>query len=654
VLLLHGAVVLAVNVVVIGGLMERTSLHACFAIGAVFVTLGVSASGQQPIFRAGTEVVQLDVSVLDKQGRPVHGLTQEDFVVLEDGTPQRVVAFKSVDLDSAAPTALSGAPTWAMSVQSDVSTNRFDSHRLFVIVMDDATIVTEAVDRAQDAARSVIDKLGSSDLATVIFTRRGNFNGQAFTSDHAKLRDAIGTFSTDDRSSSRPDCASQRDALDAVRRATDSLVAESGQRKTLVYISSSMEVDLGKADECGVNHLAEEVFRTAERANLNIYPIDACGLRTATTVDPPPPACGEPLPSAGKNPNEHADFLRTIADNTGGQAIVMTNDFEPGIVQMFKASGSYYLVGYAPSKGGTDGASRRIEVKVPGRRDVDVWTRKNYYEPDLKADAKSAAVSPDNLKVLEGILPSSDVSLQMAAAPFRRGDKTSAVAVVLGVTRDDAASRGTDALSVVVSAFTRDGKLAGMSTLATRVAGVVPSDGMLRYEVLASIGLPPGRYELRAGLHSSELDKDGSVYGDVEIPDYSKAALSLSGVALNVTPGLVAEPRAAYASVLPVVPTSQRVFHRGDHVRAFVQIYEGGGNALAPATLQTWIRDVDGKRVVDQTQTIAAADFNLTARSVDHLYDLPVTGLAAGEYVLTFRVVNGRDGDWRDVRFTVK
>ena len=48
--------------------------------------------GQQPTFRAGVDVIRLDVSVLDKNSRPVHGLTMADFTVLENGKPQKLVA----------------------------------------------------------------------------------------------------------------------------------------------------------------------------------------------------------------------------------------------------------------------------------------------------------------------------------------------------------------------------------------------------------------------------------------------------------------------------------------------------------------------------------------------------------------------------------
>ena len=55
---------------------------------------------QQPIFRVGADVIRLDVSVLDKDRKPIHGLTSEDFTVVEEGKPQRVVAVAEIDAGS--------------------------------------------------------------------------------------------------------------------------------------------------------------------------------------------------------------------------------------------------------------------------------------------------------------------------------------------------------------------------------------------------------------------------------------------------------------------------------------------------------------------------------------------------------------------------
>ncbi len=51
-----------------------------------------------PIFRTDINFVRVDVIVTDRQGNPVHNLTQEDFEVTEDGKPQAIQTFKLINV----------------------------------------------------------------------------------------------------------------------------------------------------------------------------------------------------------------------------------------------------------------------------------------------------------------------------------------------------------------------------------------------------------------------------------------------------------------------------------------------------------------------------------------------------------------------------
>ncbi|HEY7510806.1 MAG TPA: hypothetical protein VIG50_11165, partial [Vicinamibacteria bacterium] len=57
-----------------------------------------------PEFRADVRVIRLDVSVVDKRGRPLAGLSPEQFTVLEDGRPVEITYFEAVDARSGAVT----------------------------------------------------------------------------------------------------------------------------------------------------------------------------------------------------------------------------------------------------------------------------------------------------------------------------------------------------------------------------------------------------------------------------------------------------------------------------------------------------------------------------------------------------------------------
>ena len=58
--------------------------------------LGAQTPQAPPQFKTGIEVRQLDVVVLDREGRPVRGLTAADFTVLEDGRPQKISTIEEI------------------------------------------------------------------------------------------------------------------------------------------------------------------------------------------------------------------------------------------------------------------------------------------------------------------------------------------------------------------------------------------------------------------------------------------------------------------------------------------------------------------------------------------------------------------------------
>jgi VWFA-related protein len=158
---------------------------ACLAGLAAF-----AQSGPQVPFRAGIEVVRLDVSVLGKDRQPIRGLTAADFTVLENGKPQPIVAFSSVDI----PTVPLPSAPWMRDVGSDVATNTLDTRRVVVIVMDDGMTESDpgTAKTAKVIARNVIDRLGPNDLAAVVFTFQGR--SQNFTTDHSRLIAAADSF----------------------------------------------------------------------------------------------------------------------------------------------------------------------------------------------------------------------------------------------------------------------------------------------------------------------------------------------------------------------------------------------------------------------------------------------------------------------------
>src|SRR5919112_3551302 len=141
-----------------------TILGAMLAVESSARLLSQDASPPQSTFRTGVDLVSVDVSVLDRDRRPVRGLQATDFVVREDGHIRPIAAFSAVDLPDppAAPPA-----AWMREVPPDVVTNVVPREgRLVVILLDRRPEDNPAAQRTAEAA---VDQLGPGDLAAVVF-----------------------------------------------------------------------------------------------------------------------------------------------------------------------------------------------------------------------------------------------------------------------------------------------------------------------------------------------------------------------------------------------------------------------------------------------------------------------------------------------------
>jgi hypothetical protein len=159
------------------------------------------------------------------------------------------------------------------------------------------------------------------------------------------------------------------------------------------------------------------------------------------------------------------------------------------------------------------------------------------------------------------------------------------------------------------------------------------------YELLARFPLGPGRYEIRAAVDAGDAGR-GSVYGTIDIPAFSRDPLSLSDIVLQTVPSAMAAPLNLFSDLLPIHPTAQRVFRATDRVTAFVRVYRGA--SVSPARIRARLLDVNGRAVRDEIDPSAGTD---------HRLDLPIDGLAPGEYLLEIDAVSGEHHVTRQVRF---
>jgi len=628
-----------------------------------------------PRFTAGVDIVEMPVTVLDKDHKPVRGLTAKDFTVLEDGKPQKIVAFSEfVPAPPVVPTA-----RWMREVPRDVETNAVVDKNLFVIVIDDATLSPATpppgggvaggrvsgplraadsgatmdvyrLDTLRKVAHRAIELLGDGDLAAIVFAN-DNFKGQTFTSDRSKLIRSVDSvtfgpaYYKSDLMPVQTDCQPLWFTTGALRASVEALASAPHGRKTVLYVTIGLDMPiLGKPRPAYQNCASKaqddvlEIFRMAQLSNVNVYSVDPSGLRAVLTDDD----------------RQRHEFLMEVAENTGGRAVIDTNDDVGHVAAIFEEVRSYYLVAYELTDRKGDGKFHRVEVKVD-RPGVEVLTRKMRYDAIPAVSATKAGSSPTAAAVSD-FLPKGDIFAETAVAPFASRDGATVLVSVAGRLPALSAPLSRDHIDLLIRAFTPDGRATGSHqelaavTLSptTSTATAPPAAGPV-FELASRIDLKPGRYSLRIGLRSASTDKSGSVYADVVVPDFAKEPLSMSGMVFSEsTPAsLRGDALAALA------PTTTRTFDASDRMQAFLRVYQGGTVPLSPVSMRVRIVDEHNAAVVDHPESLPAQAFSHD-RQADYAFRLPLSTLKSGEYWLSIEAAIGKRTVKRDVRFAVK
>ena len=528
------------------------TIRRALVVAATTVALFGVVRAQQPAsqppapFKSGVDVVHVDVSVLDKERRPVRGLSTADFVVREDGKVRPVVAFSEVELP---PRPGEPLATWMRDAAADVVTNQVPRDGRLVVILIDRTIRPDDMPAARRTAESAVDQMGPGDLAAVVFTTQTP--PQNFTADRSILRAAINrTFAglADDGSETeRGECKCGVCTLETMTIVADSLRDVPERRKMLLFIGASVPV-ISTAIACGdeVRNARETLLRAAGVANLAIHSVDSNLLETlapsAQEANPPANRSDVVLDHLKRQGN-----LAVYPGYTGGRAIQNTNAPQDVMPAVFAESQSYYVLGFTPASPNADGRYHGIKVEVK-RRGVSVHPRQGYYAPSVETAATPAPLDeppPSLVKALAGFWPSTGLPLSVGAAAFADPDKGDAsVAVVVRaqgrVASGEQGQRGGGdpvaaemRVNVLAGAYDRDGRSMSSHMQTLRVPRPPDAAQEFEYEALSRLRLKPGRHEVRVAVDDPSRRTSGSVYTYVEVPDFAKAAVSLSGVVLS-------------------------------------------------------------------------------------------------------------------------
>jgi VWFA-related protein len=627
----------------------------------------VAPAAQAPTFRSTVRLIDVDVYVTDQDGRPVKGLTQDDFELLEDGRLQELRAFTAVDLPIAPDDSSPSDARSAGGPEPDVVINS-NPGRMYVIVLDspyaqfpDGSGLQEFGGRGgydfavrRVASQFIREAVGPRDQVAIVNVHGPRSGSQGLTGNRQLLQEAIdkygqggsGATSSPDRCPATPEIATRIvDTYRALADVSSRLGGVSGRRKTIIWIGGQLPFTQQQPGECTPGSLTvtnildrqwptilqarRESMRVATRNNVAIFPIDPAGLTT----------------DLGPYELERLGALREVAEETGGSAVVGTNNFAGGIERIVRENSTYYVLGYSPSTDYDDGKFHDIKVRVKQRPALLVHARKGYTAPDGKATPAAEPPLPEGISIaardaLRSFTAVNGVAIELASATFRGAGEEGVVILDAQVRADKLTLAGGERITLSYQVLDNDNRIVTgaykvfLLDFRERSRQQIAREG-LRF--VDRIGLKPGRYEVRLVVDQPDLDTLGSVTTHVNVPE-PEGSLSMSGVLIGSIS--TADHRALFADEkirerVSVDPTAVRRFPEGDELAVYAELY---GDDVAGDDAEVTVRLISagGTAVVKEDGTAVDADAGKGFRALVSLADA-----APGNYVLR---VEGRAG----------
>ncbi|MGH9767238.1 MAG: VWA domain-containing protein [Blastocatellia bacterium] len=290
------------------------------------------------VIKIDTDLVNLDVSVIDQNNNPVTSLKKEDFAVYEDRIKQTIDSVSREEVDVS-----------------------------FGLVIDTSGSMRSKLQTVSDAALLLIKQMRQGDEAFIAGFKAEPELVQDFTSDRRELEEAIGELYTSGGTA----------LLDAII-ATADYAQEKGKRrrKALVVISDGLEKNSSVKEK--------EVMEAIKEDEVQVYLVGF--------IDEEMDEKSLFGRSAGKKARE---LLSRIADDSGGKAYFPKDISEISAIaaQISKDLRTQYVVSYYPSNDKRDGTFRSIQIGVnyQGNRKLIARTRRGYYARDAQGRLPSAA-----------------------------------------------------------------------------------------------------------------------------------------------------------------------------------------------------------------------------------------------------------------------
>ena len=623
---------------------------------AILVLLGVVTSVAQQegtvTFTAGTQLVIETVTVKDKKGNPVEGLTANDFTIVEDGVPQPIKVFEYQKL-TPAQAVRSGSEQ--VKVYEKLGRSRITpgadhkDRRLIALYFDMTAMQTADQLRALAAGQSFVRSyMTSADLVAILRYEGGAVQVlQDFTDDRGRLMSILQTLiigegqgfdeSANDASSADTGAAFGQDdsefnifntdrQLSALQTAAN-MLALVKEKKILVYFSSGLRLN-------GLSNQAQlrATLNAAIRGGVSFWPIDARGLVAqapmgdATQGSPGNVGMysGAGSVAVGTNFQRSQDTLYALAADTGGKALLDSNDLTRGIVQAADSISSYYVIGYYPTNGAQDGKFRRIKIALKTDVSVSLDYRQGYFAP--KQFGKFTAA--DKERQLEDALmlpdPITDLTIAMEIDYFQLNRAEYFVPVVVKIPGRELALAKRGGTERTVIDFIGEIKDAYGTTImnvrdkVTAKLSEATASELAKRPIVYDTGftLLPGKYTIKFLARDAETGRIGTYQTTFVIPNLNQEdrRVRISSVVL-----------ASQKDGEKLVPSVTRVFRKDQSLYVSLQAYQTA-SAVAVVAFYTGQGKVFESRPVE----VAAQEDRLKTTPIR--FEIPLERLEPGKY----------------------
>ncbi|HTZ75075.1 MAG TPA: VWA domain-containing protein [Candidatus Aquilonibacter sp.] len=680
----------------------RRILSICFfALSAVVVAAQQPAAPQNgaaqdnapqsgSTITVQTEVVIEEVTVKDKDGNPIPNLKASDFVLTEDGVPQKISFVEYQEIPPLAatpqpppaenPVTPTPPPVTSFQIAPEApGDTKFHDHRLVALYFDRSTMGPPDQLRALESALDFINKQMDPSVMMAVMTYDGTAVRviQDFTGDRerviaavnklvAGLSEGLDETDNDDSAADTGSSFGQDDAefnlfntdrqLAALETAVKMLGAINEQ-KALVYFASGLRLN-------GMDNQAQLVAteNAALRSNVMMYPVDARGLvAMAPAGDASQGSNGGVGMFNGSSTQTminrfqaSQDTLYAIAKDTGGKAFFDSNDLSMGIKQAANSITSYYEIGYYPTRTVKDGRFRRVKVSLREGVAGELSYRQGYYAD--KEFAKFNAT--DKERQLEDALmldnPITDINLAMEVNYFQLNSAEYFTSVDVKIPgRELALARKGGAEETLIDAIgevkddfgntiqnLRDKLPIKLSNSTAAELATHPIEYHTGFTLL------PGKYSIKFLVRDAETGRMGTYEMPFTIPNLNKdlttvpiSTVVLSGQREAVSDSIYnVKQKIDATNVDPLVfdgekfvPSVTRVFSKSRDLYVFLQAYEHTDTTSVP--LVGYVSLYQGQTKVFQSAPLAVVEQTQDrAKAVPLRFDLPLAKIAPGDY----------------------